>query len=156
MTIAAGYQSDFFSTAALREVYRHTRGIPRLINVLCDRSLLSGFGDGLRQIGAKQVREAAREIRGGARGKFRRWISAVAIAVTGIAFLSIAAWQLQKSESVATALPIEPNLPAVSEGPLETQDVTPYGEASPQFEENTSYGSRASTLTSDVGGDGLQ
>lgn len=152
MTIAAGYQSEFFSEAALREIYRHTGGIPRLVNVLCDRSLLSGYGAGLRQIGVDQVREVAREIRGGAHRGFRRRISAFAIAAACIALLGIAAWQLRRAETVETASPDASTLPPVAAGPLESPDLTSHDEAGFSSEVSSSWASGGNISTSDAGG----
>ncbi len=59
----AGLQGDGpFSTPALEEIHRVTNGVPRLINLLCDRSLTLGFGRQARRIGAEFVTEAAAEV----------------------------------------------------------------------------------------------
>jgi general secretion pathway protein A len=42
LAIANGARSVVFSPAALRVVYDYSAGIPRLINMLCDRTLLGG------------------------------------------------------------------------------------------------------------------
>ncbi|HIF96115.1 MAG TPA: hypothetical protein EYQ54_03660 [Myxococcales bacterium] len=62
LAVAAGAAREIFSPAALREVHRLTGGIPRLINVLCDRALLVGYADSNHRIGMKRVRQAAREV----------------------------------------------------------------------------------------------
>ena len=62
LTVAAGAAREIFSPGALREVHRLTGGIPRLINVLCDRALLVGYADSNHRIGRKRVRQAAREV----------------------------------------------------------------------------------------------
>jgi general secretion pathway protein A len=42
--LVAGAQGNVtFSNSALNEIYEFTKGIPRLINLLCDRALLAGF-----------------------------------------------------------------------------------------------------------------
>ena len=41
---------------------RVSRGIPRLINAVADRALLAGYTEGSRQIDARLVRRAAREL----------------------------------------------------------------------------------------------
>jgi general secretion pathway protein A len=60
--VAAGADRDVFTEAALRAVHRRTRGVPRLINVLCDRALLAGYVAHATRIGASIVKQAAREI----------------------------------------------------------------------------------------------
>lgn len=45
LVIAGGRGNIFFSKSALREIYRFSQGVPRLINLLCDRALLAAFVD---------------------------------------------------------------------------------------------------------------
>jgi putative secretion ATPase (PEP-CTERM system associated) len=52
-----------FDPAAYAGIYQHTGGIPRRINSLCDRLLLSGYLGGKRQFGREDVDQVAREIR---------------------------------------------------------------------------------------------
>ena len=59
----AGYTGKgIFEKAALREIYRVSGGIPRLINIVCDGALLTGFGRDLQTLGAGPVREVARDL----------------------------------------------------------------------------------------------
>ncbi|HTO09513.1 MAG TPA: AAA family ATPase [Myxococcota bacterium] len=51
-----------FTAGGLRALTRASRGIPRLINALADRALLAGYTEGRREIDAKLVRKAAREL----------------------------------------------------------------------------------------------
>lgn len=60
----AGARRPLFTAAALRSVHRFSGGIPRLINVVCDRALLGAFADGAQAVDAALLRRAAREIRG--------------------------------------------------------------------------------------------
>ena len=60
----AGATADIFTPAALREVHRLARGVPRLINVLCDRALLGAYTQDRHQVGAAFVRRAAIEVFG--------------------------------------------------------------------------------------------
>jgi len=62
LSVAAGAEREIFSAGALDEIRRCSRGIPRLVNILCDRSLLAGYADGQHRIEAKLVRRAAREV----------------------------------------------------------------------------------------------
>jgi general secretion pathway protein A len=51
-----------FDAAALRRVHRHTRGVPRRINLLCDRALLGAYAQGRRDVTSAMVDQAAREV----------------------------------------------------------------------------------------------
>ncbi|MGC1458659.1 MAG: AAA family ATPase [Steroidobacteraceae bacterium] len=58
----AGATSDIFTPPALREVHRLARGVPRLINVLCDRALLGAYTQDRHQVGPSFVRRGAIEV----------------------------------------------------------------------------------------------
>lgn len=58
----AGYMGDrLFNTAALDALYRASRGVPRLINVLAHKSMLAAYGEGHHYVSAAHVRKAARD-----------------------------------------------------------------------------------------------
>lgn len=68
----AGQRGAIFSRRALAAVYRRSHGIPRLINLICDRSLLGAYTRNSMTVDAATVRRAAREVRGeGGGGRFR-------------------------------------------------------------------------------------
>ncbi len=54
-----------FSDEAMQEIFRYSGGIPRLINVLCDKTLLMGYVRDQRSIDADIVRSCINEIEGG-------------------------------------------------------------------------------------------
>jgi len=75
-----------FEPAALRRVHRLTRGVPRRINVLCDRALLGAYAQGRATVNAATLRQAAREAFGAPVGTSRpaRWsLAAAAVLLTG-------------------------------------------------------------------------
>lgn len=51
-----------FDRAALRKVHRATGGVPRRINLLCDRALLGAYASGDGQVTRRVVRQAAAEV----------------------------------------------------------------------------------------------
>ena len=59
----AGTQRMVFNDGALEEIYRFSRGYPRLINIICDRALLVGYTDDLETIPPKIIRECMRDLR---------------------------------------------------------------------------------------------
>jgi general secretion pathway protein A len=94
LRIAAEGAPDLFSPRALSEVHRRARGIPRLVNLLCDRALLAGYAAGEKQIGPNLVGLAAREILG-ARRRRRPWLRRTYVAGLALALLGggLVAWQ---------------------------------------------------------------
>ncbi|TGD71894.1 general secretion pathway protein GspA [Mangrovimicrobium sediminis] len=72
----AGMTADreLFPAAVVRGIYRETRGIPRLINVLCDRILLGTYGRNKRRADTQTLRLAVREVLGEERAETpARW-----------------------------------------------------------------------------------
>ncbi len=58
----AGYMGDrLFNTAALDALYKASRGVPRLINVLAHKAMLAAYGEGNHYVSATHVRKAARD-----------------------------------------------------------------------------------------------
>lgn len=51
-----------FDAKALRLIHQLTRGVPRRINLLCDRALLGGYAGGQAQVTPTIVRQAAAEV----------------------------------------------------------------------------------------------
>jgi general secretion pathway protein A len=60
----AGSTSEIFSGGALREVHRLSGGVPRVINIICDRALLGAYTEDHHHVSSSLVRRAASEIFG--------------------------------------------------------------------------------------------
>ncbi|HSF77357.1 MAG TPA: AAA family ATPase [Steroidobacteraceae bacterium] len=124
----AGATTDVFTAGALREIHRLSGGIPRIINVVCDRSLLGAFTREEHRVSGELVRKAASEVYG--RPVLAPWVRWLALAggAAGATLLGIAIWQaVQRPESPAAApvaaAPVEP-LPA-AEAPKADRPPTP-------------------------------
>jgi len=63
LEVAGGRFAANYTAAALKKVYRFSGGYPRLINIVCDRSLLIAFGESKHQVSARDVATAITEIR---------------------------------------------------------------------------------------------
>jgi len=59
-----------FTRGALRAIYRYSGGIPRLINISCDRALLTAYGLNRKKISGPVARASIREL--AARGDVKR------------------------------------------------------------------------------------
>ncbi|MET0518544.1 MAG: AAA family ATPase, partial [Burkholderiaceae bacterium] len=67
----AGYVGALpFDSAARRRIHQLARGVPRRINLLCDRALLGAYAQGLRKVDLRTVEKAAAEVFD--RGELRR------------------------------------------------------------------------------------
>ena len=119
----AGGSADIFTPAALAETYRVSAGVPRVINVVCDRALLGAYTEDTRKVTRALVRQAAGEVYG------RRftppwlgWLAAV-VALAGIgatALIAASGWRHATSTLHAAAKaapPLARAAPAVKPAP---------------------------------------
>ena len=90
----AGAAGEIFTPSALTEIYRLARGIPRVINVTCDRALLGAYTQETPKATAALVRRAAGEVYG--RQFFPLWLGWVAgvLGLVGVVGAALAGWQL--------------------------------------------------------------
>jgi len=128
----AGATADIFTSAALREVHRLSGGIPRIINVVCDRALLGAFTREEHRVTGELVRQAASEVYG--RPMMAPWVrwAAAAATLAGILLLAGLLWQLRPSGDPEAA-PATAALPA-SPGALGAETDTREEEAAPAVE----------------------
>ena len=100
----AGAVEDIFTPSALAEVHRLSGGIPRVINVTCDRALLGAYTQETRKVSSGLVRLAAGEVYG--RRFVPMWLGwlAGALGLVGAAGTAYVGWQLwQRQISPARA-----------------------------------------------------
>ena len=72
LSVAGLVRGELFPRSALKRLYRLTGGVPRLINVICDRALLGSYVQGKNRIDLKTLQTAAREV-SGTGPRQRRW-----------------------------------------------------------------------------------
>ena len=68
--VASQKPEVLFSRSAFKTIYKYSGGIPRLINIACDRALLTAFGLNRKKITGKIARASIRELAG--RGEMKR------------------------------------------------------------------------------------
>jgi general secretion pathway protein A len=81
-----GASRPIFNKAAVDLIYKLSGGIPRLINVLCDRALLGAYTEDKLQIDKRIVRLAAKEVLADELQQPQTWISP-RLLVSGLVFL---------------------------------------------------------------------
>ncbi len=62
LAVAGHTGASPFSSTAMRRIHQRARGIPRRINLLCDRALLGAYAGGKAQVDARTIDRAAREV----------------------------------------------------------------------------------------------
>ena len=61
----AGFdRGQLFSASAVKLIYRASRGVPRLVNILCHKALMVGYGKGQQQISKSHVAAAIKDTEG--------------------------------------------------------------------------------------------
>lgn len=65
LRVAGCGNPDLFDSAALDVLYEHTKGVPRLINILCDTALLYGYGARRQAIDRELMEEVVEARKGG-------------------------------------------------------------------------------------------
>jgi general secretion pathway protein A len=58
----AGSAKEIFSKDAIREIFAFSGGYPRLINIICDHALLTGYASGLKSIDKRVIQECESEL----------------------------------------------------------------------------------------------
>ena len=91
VVVAGGEGKVGFTSDALAAVHRFSGGVPRLINLVCDRSLLAGYVKAARTITAGMVGQAAEEVAGDRPARAFRWhhgliATALTVALAVLAF----------------------------------------------------------------------
>ena len=105
----AGCEQELFTLGALRKIFKISNGVPRTINILCDRALLGAYVTGQDLVDTRIVRNAAREVAGVPLGTdnftfpvWARTAAVIVLSVTGT--LTLANWWASYlPESMTTA-----------------------------------------------------
>ena len=108
----AGHMQPLFTSTALRLVHRVSKGVPRLINVICDRALLGAYAETRRVIDRRIVLRAASEVIGEMPDedapKRTTW-AALALGITTLGSLAVLLYNLNTpAVAPAVSLPVAP------------------------------------------------
>jgi len=67
LSVAGSFNAVEFSKEAIEEIYRYSQGIPRVINILCDKALLAAFVKENKSISQDMVQQCIEELEGNIR-----------------------------------------------------------------------------------------
>jgi general secretion pathway protein A len=93
LAVAGGEGKVSFTADALAAVQRSSQGIPRLINLVCDRALLAGYVAGSREIDADMVHRASSEVLAARPLQPRRRQAVLAAGLAAAAFVPAVLWR---------------------------------------------------------------
>ena len=72
LRIAGAADAGIFTDGAIQKIADYSGGTPRVINIVCDHCLLSGFADSKKRIDAGTVKEAIEYLHEGERSEWKR------------------------------------------------------------------------------------
>ncbi len=115
----AGATEERFEPRAVQRIHQHARGIPRLVNILCDRALLGAYAAGVKKVTPEIAERAALEVKGEPieRGPARRF--SILDGAIVLAILGIGAWWFWREQGVNRAPPTLPAAAMEESAPLE-------------------------------------
>ncbi|MBU1620536.1 MAG: AAA family ATPase [Gammaproteobacteria bacterium] len=91
----AGVRQPLFSPGALKAIWKYSRGIPRLVNVLSHKGLMLAFGENKLQVDTRHVRYAAKDtedVRYSNAGLNPVWLG---VLVSSLMIAAAAAWHFR-------------------------------------------------------------
>lgn len=121
LRVAGGEAQVGFTPDAIALVHRHARGVPRTVNLLCDRALDAARGDGASTVQAEHVKRAAQAIdaelpgkRPAEAGRGRRVMKIVLLvlllaALAAAGYAAYLAWKVDQAP---------PQMPTVAPAPM--------------------------------------
>ena len=105
--VAGGGTQRLFTAEAIRHIARISHGIPRIINLLCDRALLGAYVEGASVVSLNIVKKAAGEVlqgpgpRTGRPGRSRVILQVAVLAILGISLPLLYYYRATVNEAAA-------------------------------------------------------
>lgn len=130
----AGQNIQIFPEKSIKLLYKLSKGVPRLINIICDRALLGAYVENQYAVNPVIIKKAATEVFGELKNveryqKNKPWISAFTV-VSAIAFICIALYfsltpkEDNKPLEVSAAIENKtPSLSANKNSPISTENL---------------------------------
>ncbi|GAB3257515.1 ExeA family protein [Chitinimonas naiadis] len=129
----AGCNRKLFPDRLIGLLYRLSGGVPRLLNLLCDRALLGTYTEGREVVSRRVLLRAANEVLPGRRvaaaSSRPAWLSAatLALSATAAVALTFSLWQQwpKTAPSAASAEPAKPGKPIKTVAPAPVPAMPP-------------------------------
>ncbi len=89
----AGYKGgELFTDKAIDKIYKNSKGVPRIVNTLCNKTLILAFGQGHNNVVSKHVMQAINDTKEG--DSIKRLVLPVLLAVSAAVTLCLLMWAL--------------------------------------------------------------
>jgi general secretion pathway protein A len=87
-------RGPIFTAGALKRIVKQAKGVPRVINILCDNALISGFGYQQKPVTTRIVKEVIADFVAKKRHPLLRWgLAVMTILLLGVGLLRFAPYQ---------------------------------------------------------------
>ncbi|MCL1120700.1 AAA family ATPase [Shewanella seohaensis] len=96
----AGRFEPLFTRKAIKVLHKYSGGIPRLINLLCERALMAGYAQSKVPIDHHMVRQAAAEVLGEEEPQQNKFLWPSAIAAALVVAFGVSYWLFTESPAV--------------------------------------------------------
>lgn len=104
----SGGQTSLFNRAASKKVYQLSKGIPRLVNIICDRALLGAYATNQKQVTAKTIVKAANENFNTRHSSSTPLLKKVFLSITTLLLFSVAAFYVTNKHLFKDPLNLTP------------------------------------------------
>lgn len=141
LRIAGATGEPIFQCQAMDAVYSYSRGIPRLINLICEHSLINAYVDQLRPVPARTVEAVAEEFQlDEVYSSFVPLASSSPTAISAVMQLAVDAARKQRPAS-AEQIETQRAHAAVAGGSCRFPAVSPNGPPAPMFSDTQAFSS---------------
>ena len=139
LMIASSFYNPVFAEPALKRIVKEAKGVPRVINILCDNALLTAYGYDRKPVDVRIIKEVIKDLRGELYESSFSWrIGWVPAMVASIALVVVASVSLLRPKEIpharteilgtrVSALPLEHEL-------VKEAQARPFDESEPEVE----------------------
>jgi len=121
----AGALGEVIDAGAKKEVFQLSQGVPRLINVICDRALLGAYSQESRVITRRLIRRAADEVSGELERTPLTRRFAIAAGLTSVVVVAASIWSVgMNSEPASLAADLAVTTPTITQTPIAVDHAT--------------------------------
>jgi general secretion pathway protein A len=103
--VAGGRDRELFTTGALRRIYRFSGGLPRLINLACDRALLAGYTRERTPVTARLATLAIADLRREEPRRLPRFVPVLLVLAVSATLLAFALGRTPQSQPAPATAP---------------------------------------------------
>lgn len=105
LSLSSRKQGTVFTTSAIKRIVKHSQGIPRVINILCENSLVAAYGLQKKPVSLKIVKQVIAEYEGkGCRGHFLFKRIAGSVLIVLLTALFVASYLPSRANSPVEAM----------------------------------------------------